>query len=265
MTDNMQEAGIHKAALVVASLDPAAADRLLERLPQQWAGRVRQAVMEMEAIDAQEQQRVIEEFRRIGPMIPDRCPPGIELDHLAQSGDDAARLALASMPGACYSLSRSDSSPAWTPGLNEISLGITQQSGTANGDAPPFGFLCEAEEEKLSQLLGGERPQTVALVLSHLPPERAGEVLARFPPPLQVEVVRRLLDLENADPDTLREVEQALETRLARQFAIERSRTAGPKTVERILAACPNQVVGRILTTWRSSIKSWPSSLVAGR
>ena len=29
----MQEAGIRKAAILVASLDPAAADRLLEQLP----------------------------------------------------------------------------------------------------------------------------------------------------------------------------------------------------------------------------------------
>ena len=116
-----------------------------------------------------------------------------------------------------------------------------------NEPAPPFDFLREAEEEKLSQLLGGERPQTIALVLSHLPPERAGEVLARFAPPLQVEVVRRLADLENTDPETLREVEQALEARLSRQFAIERGRAAGPEAVARILAACDSRVVGNIL------------------
>ena len=125
--------------------------------------------------------------------------------------------------------------------------GHARDAGTADSDAPPFGFLREAEEEKLSHLLGGERPQTIALVLSHLPPERAGEVLTRFAPPLQVEVVRRLVDLENTDPETLREVEQALETRLSRQFAIERSRAAGPETVARILAACRASVVGRIL------------------
>ena len=151
--NNMQEAGIHKAAIVVASLDPAAADRLLERLPQQWAGRVRQAVMALEGIDAQEQQRVIEEFRRIGPMIPDRCPPGIELDGLAAPAGQTFLSAVAQ------------------PAVARTCLSATgRQEACRPSDAPPFGFLCEAEEEKLSQLLGGERPQTVALVLSHLPP-----------------------------------------------------------------------------------------------
>jgi flagellar motor switch protein FliG len=133
-------------------------------------------------------------------------------------------------------------------------LGCAQDDGpphsaiVTNGDVPPFGFLRDAEEEKLSELLGDERPQTVALVLSHLPPERAGAVLSGLAPPLQVEVVRRLVDLENTDPETVREVERALETRLSRQFAIERSRAAaGPETVERILAACPSRVAGHIL------------------
>ncbi len=117
----------------------------------------------------------------------------------------------------------------------------------ASGDTSPFGFLCEAEEERLSQLLNTERPQTIALVLSHLPPERAGEVLTHFAPPLQVEVVRRLVDLENTDPETLREVEQALEARLSRQFAVERGRAAGPETVAKILASCDGRVAESIL------------------
>ena len=134
-------------------------------------------------------------------------------------------------------------------------------------DSPPFGFLCEAEEEKLSQLLGGERPQTVALVLSHLPPARAGEVLARFAPPLQVEVVRRLVDLENADPETLREVEQALETRLAAAVR-HRAQPHGRAENRRAESLPPvrRHVAGRILDNLAQFDPSrWPSSSVAGR
>ena len=122
------------------------------------------------------------------------------------------------------------------------------EPAAADQDGPqPFDFLRDAGEEKLAQLLCSERPQTIALVLSHLPAERAGEVLARFAPALQVEVVRRLVDLENTDPEVLREVERALEARLSRQFAIRRRRAAGPEAVARILAACDDRVVGNIL------------------
>ena len=65
--------------------------------------------------------------------------------------------------------------------------------------------------------------------------------------PLQIEVVRRLVDLDNTDPETLGEVEQALEARLSQQFAVERRRAAGPEAVARILAACDPAARGRIL------------------
>jgi flagellar motor switch protein FliG len=217
-TGNIHEAGIRKAAILVASLDQAAADLLLAQLSPEWADRVREAVMAIDQIDAQQQQRVIDEFRRIGPMIPGECPPGIELDSLAAP-----------------------------TGQTSLSAPAQAELPAPPDDSPPFGFLHETEEEDLSQLLGGERPQTIALVLSHLPPQRAGEVLAHFAPPRQVEVVRRLADLENTDSETLRQIEQALETRLLRQFAVERSRAAGPEAVARILAACPSPVVGGIL------------------
>jgi flagellar motor switch protein FliG len=117
----------------------------------------------------------------------------------------------------------------------------------AADEPPPFDFLRDADDEKLARLLGDERAATVAVVLSNLPSERAGEVLARLPPAVQIEVVRRLVDLDNTDPETLGEIERALETRWLQQFAVDRRRAAGPETVARILAACDPAARGRIL------------------
>ncbi len=210
-TNDMHETGIRKAAILVASLDSAAADRLLDQLPTECADRVRRAVMDIDQINPDQRRRVIDEFRRLGPLIPDRCPPGIDL---------------ADPP---------------------IDFQHRDDDVIEQDISPPFGFLHLAEMEKISRLLVGERPQTIALVLSHLPPERAGEALAGFAPPMQVEVVRRLVDLQNADPETLREIEQTLEARLSRQFDADARRAAGPDVVARILDACPGNVVGDIL------------------
>lgn len=204
------EAGIRKAAILVASLDEPAAELLLAQLGPERGGRVREAVAALPEIDADEQQRVIDEFFRLGPMLPSQSPPGIELD-----------------------------------GISRDSYGDCLER--APEKAPPFGFLCEAEDENLAQLLAGERPQTIALVLSHLPAERAGQLLARLAPSLQVEVVRRLADLENTDPEVLCEIQRALEARWSRQFVVERSHAAGPEAVARILAAADRQVAAHIL------------------
>ena len=64
---------------------------------------------------------------------------------------------------------------------------------------------------------------------------------------MQIEVVRRLVDLDNTDPETLGEIEKALEARWLQQFAVDRRRAAGPEAVARILAACDPATRGRIL------------------
>ena len=186
----------------------------------------------IEQIDVQERRRVVDEFRRIGSLVPDKCPSGIDLD-----GPLARQLAQASSLAANQIRSMEQTFPSALP---------ASSATAADGDAPPFSFLREAAEEQLSALLGDERPQTIAVVLSQLPPERAGAVLTRLPPLLQAEVIRRLADLDSSDPETLREIEQALFARLSRQFAIERKRAAGPETIAKILAACDSRVAAGI-------------------
>lgn len=111
----------------------------------------------------------------------------------------------------------------------------------------PFVFLRDAEADKLARALAHERPQTMALVLSHLPPEQAGAVLVRLDAAQQVDVIRRLVDLEETDPEILHEVEQALASRLSQQINIQRRRTAGLQAVSGILRRSTPQVGARIL------------------
>lgn len=248
---NAYDAGLRKAAILVATLDEYAADLLMEQLGPDQAQRIRDAVMGLDEIDPQEQQRVIDEFRRIGPMLPSNSPPGIELDGLmtrqfASAGSQDS-IENESADGDIRFLRVSDRFANSLPGNGAASDDGGNHPKATEDAGQPFGFLHDAEEENLAQLLTSERPQTIALVLSHLPAERAGDVLARFAPMQQVEVVRRLVDLENSDPETLHDVERALETRLSQQFAIRRTRAAGPDAVARILAACDHRVAGSIL------------------
>ena len=81
---NDHDAGVRKAAILVASLDAAAAGVLLDQLGPGQAELVRRAAAAMDEIDAEERQRVIDEFCRIGPMIPKACPAGIELTDISR-------------------------------------------------------------------------------------------------------------------------------------------------------------------------------------
>jgi flagellar motor switch protein FliG len=249
--NNKHDTGIRKAAIFVVSLDQATADLLLDQLDPQCAALVREAVMELDNLDADERQRVIDEFQRIGPMVPDPFPPGIELDGpmAAQFMRPESKLSADWNEHLRHlECSRHPDSSEGSITISKEILRCTQNDSSETPEvSSPFSFLREAEEENLAQLLRTERPQTIALVLSHLSSEQAGGVLARFASPLQGEVVRRLVDLENTDPETLRQVEQSLEARLTQQFPVERDHTAGPDAVTRILAACPSHIAGNIL------------------
>ncbi|MBI4277484.1 MAG: flagellar motor switch protein FliG [Armatimonadetes bacterium] len=86
-------------------------------------------------------------------------------------------------------------------------LSITMQVG-------PFDALRRVDPLQLASLLQQEHPQTIALVLAHLKPEQAAAVLAALPAALQVEVAIRVAVMDRTAPETIREVEAALETKL---------------------------------------------------
>lgn len=216
---NTPDQGIRKAAILVASLDRASADKMLDTLDPQQARRVRQTMVGLGKIDSREQRRVIEEFFHTGPGLPDKYPPGVELD-----GRPARKLAIPQTPNT-----------------------VGESTSPASASARPFRFLREAETEKLARLLSGERPQTIALVLSHLSSAQAGGVLARLQADLQVDVIRRLVDLEETDPEILREVERALQSRLSQQVLMQRRRVAGFQAVSGILEASEGRLADQIL------------------
>ena len=72
MTMKLSNDGLRKAAILVASLDTAAADAVLDQLTPEQARQVREIVMEMDDIDQGEQRRVIDEFSRRARRSPCR-------------------------------------------------------------------------------------------------------------------------------------------------------------------------------------------------
>ena len=199
---------LRKAAILLASLNSDHAEALLGQMAPAQADALRQAVARLAEIDPDEQDGVIEEFFRIGPLVPDKQPSGIELD-----GQLPAGLRLTAL--------------GETPPLDSW---MEQKLAT-------FGCLQNAPARSLAPFLEREHPQTVAVVVSHLPADRAAEVLAGLPAGLQIEVARRLVDLEETDPEILREVERGLESWLGQQVRSDRRRTAGLTALANILDA----------------------------
>ncbi|MCP3696621.1 MAG: hypothetical protein GY917_30780, partial [Planctomycetaceae bacterium] len=92
----------------------------------------------------------------------------------------------------------------------------------------------EAEPETLSDLLRWEHPQTIAVVLSHLPPSQGMQVLVHFSDSLQNQILQRMIGLENTNPKVIHNIEQELERLFARKIHSRSESAAGLLAVQAI-------------------------------
>ena len=80
-----------------------------------------------------------------------------------------------------------------------------------------------------------EHPQTIALILAHLVPNKASEILVGLPDEKRVEVVNRISRMEQTSPEVIKEVEKGLEHRLSGLMADGLQRVGGIEAVAEIL------------------------------
>ncbi len=102
----------------------------------------------------------------------------------------------------------------------------------------PFSFLQKAESENLLTFIQDEHPQTIALIISHLSHHKASEILVGLPSEKQIEVVRRVANMEPTNPEIIREVEAGLESRLSNVLVHAVEKVGGVATVAEILNLC---------------------------
>jgi flagellar motor switch protein FliG len=79
----------------------------------------------------------------------------------------------------------------------------------------PFEFLHRADPRQVLSFIENEHPQTITLVLAHMPADRAAMVLSGLPEDRQRTVAHRLATMDRTSPDVIEQVEQALERRLS--------------------------------------------------
>jgi flagellar motor switch protein FliG len=124
---------------------------------------------------------------------------------------------------------------------------------SVSGAEPPprpnaFASLHETDTTMLLDSIRDEHPQTVALVLAHLPPNKASELLAGLPPHKQVEVVKRIAGIEQISAEVIDQVERGLRQRLGHIMG-RTVRSGGVSAVAEILNAADQQTGRKILST----------------
>src|SRR3954469_5768438 len=198
--------GIRKSAILLLSLPQDEAAEVLKRLPPEAVEEVSREIASLGEIPVATRKNVFGEFYNLA----------LAHSYLSEGGLELAKALLKK------SLNEHDA--------NRLIKQVTQQV-----QMTPFAFLQKAESENLLTFIQDEHPQTIALILAHLEAQKASEILVGLPAQKQIEVVKRIANMEQTNPDVIKEVERGLEHRLSDIVSQTFDKAGGVDTVAEIL------------------------------
>jgi flagellar motor switch protein FliG len=112
----------------------------------------------------------------------------------------------------------------------------------------PFSNIKNIDSKALGNFIRNEHPQTIALILAHIDPGKAAQIISEFPEPLQQDVMLRIADLEPVSNNILDEVEQVLREEIKARGPVGGRPAGGSGTVAEILNQVDQTTENAILT-----------------
>lgn len=91
------------------------------------------------------------------------------------------------------------------------------------------------DARSVSDHLRNEHPQTIAVILSYLEPEQAGEVLMRLSETMRADILARIAVLEGVQPAALSRLDEIIESQLSGGTSARTTSLGGPKAAANIL------------------------------
>lgn len=83
------------------------------------------------------------------------------------------------------------------------------------------------ESRAVAEMIGQEHPQIIAIVLAHLDPDQAAEVLGFLPQRVRADVVMRIATLDGIQPHALHELDEIMEKQFSGNTTKFKSSTVG--------------------------------------
>ncbi len=202
----MNQAGVHKAAILMLALGEDEAAEVMKFLSPREVQQLGAAMSGMKAVNHEELSSVLAEFRQ---ETDQNTSLGIDSDDYIRSvltkalGDDKASTL-----------------------LNRI-LGAREASGIES--------LKWMDGQSVAELIRNEHPQIIATILVHLERYHACEVLGFFTERLRNDVVLRIATLDGVQPAALRELNEVLTKLLTGNESLKKKPMGGVRAAAEIM------------------------------
>lgn len=205
-TDPAELEGLTKAAILILTLDAENASRILKSMEAEAVEEVTRELAGLGQVPLPLQRAIIEEFYSTA-LAMQSANEG-NLDHAKRLLQDS---------------------------LDPSTAAKIMQQIQTQVQRTPFSFLQRAESENLLTFIQDEHPQTIALIVCHLPHHKASEILIGLPAQKQIEVIKRIANMDQTNPQVIRDVEKGLESRLSNVIGQSTEKMGGIPTVAEVL------------------------------
>jgi len=198
--------GVKKAAIMLISLGPEKSAKIIRHLGE---AEIEQLTIEMSNINkVSEKQReeILDEFYSM-------C---IANDYIAKGGIEYAREVLERALGEQRAFEI----------ISRLSASLKMR---------PFDLVRRSDPKQLLSFIHGEHPQTIALIMTHLPAEKAAILLSSLSPEMQADVTKRIALMGRTSPEVLKEIEKVLEQKISNLAPTDYSSTGGIQSVVEML------------------------------
>ena len=199
--------GPRKAAILCMVLGAESAAKLTQKLSPEDVETISFEIARMDRVSGDLAEAVLSEWLEIM----------VAADSLAEGGIDYARDVLEKAFGSAKAGAM----------LRRIQGQLADNAGLLR--------LRTADPQQLGNLMRGEHPQTIALILSHLEPHHTASILKVLNPTLGSEVVFRMARMEKVSPDMLQLIERSILAEADLSPTPGMSSSGGPAAVAAVL------------------------------
>ena len=212
--------GKQKAAILLISMGPDVSASVYKHLTEEEIERLTLEISNVKKVDSKKKDEVMEEFQQLA----------MAQDYISQGGIGYAKTIL------------------------EKALGKEQAQDiinrlTSSLQVRPFDFARRADPSQILNFIQNEHPQTIALILSYLDPQQAGQILSELPQDVQADVARRIAIMDRTSPEIISEVEAILERKLSATVTQDYTQTGGIEAVVEVLNGVDRSTEKTILDT----------------
>lgn len=103
------------------------------------------------------------------------------------------------------------------------------------GKTRSFEFIRKVDYKNLLMMIQNEHPQTIAIVLSYARAEQTSQIISEFPNEIQLDVIKRISNLDRASPEIIAVVESILNKKVSAIASVDVTEFGGVNYIAEIM------------------------------